>query len=157
MKLLSSRYPEGNSGTTTNDLGHEPPPEFSLTLPFSSFVHHLSRPNTHVLTQTTLKITEWTHTPTHVHRYMYIQTSYQELPRTQPKEEGKGGASVLCVMWCNVVLCGSVSVSVSVSLSFSSHSIPITSSKEPKYLLTKNINCENASETICVLCTVFCP
>ena len=43
---------------------HEPPPEFSLTLPISSFVHHLLGPDNYALSQATLKITECTHTQT---------------------------------------------------------------------------------------------
>ena len=76
-KLFKSSYPEGNFGGKklldgsisfspplpkynerfAREYRCEPPPEFHLTLPFSSIVHHLSGPNTCALTQTTLKIT----------------------------------------------------------------------------------------------------
>ena len=68
-----------------------------MTLPFSSFVHHRSGPITCALTQTTLKITECTHTQTHIHMCIYIHIqvimNHQE---HKTKVEGKGGASVLC-------------------------------------------------------------
>ena len=65
------------STSITNDLNvsvaSSAQPEFSPTLPFSNFVHHLSGPNTYVLTQTILKITECTHTQTQKYLCIYIQ------------------------------------------------------------------------------------
>ena len=86
------------SPTITNDshVSGATPPEFSLTLPFSSFVHHLSGPDTHVLTQTSLKITECTHTQTHLHIYVF---TYKLSGITKNATEGgrKGRcASVVC-------------------------------------------------------------
>ena len=72
---------------------HGPPPEFSLTLPFSSFVHHLSGPDTSVFTRNHSQdhgLYTYTDTNTYACMYIYIDTSYHEPSRTQPKVEGKG-------------------------------------------------------------------
>ena len=75
---------------------HEPPPEFSLTLPFSSLVHHLSSLTLVLLKP--LSRSQNVHIHRHIHKYFDIHTSCHQPSRTQPEVERKGGASVLCVM-----------------------------------------------------------
>ena len=73
---------------------HEPPQEFPLTLPFSSFVHHLSSPDTFVLLKPLLRSRRM-YTCTDTYTYIYI---YHEPSRTHPKGKGKESVCVLCVM-----------------------------------------------------------